>query len=303
MRPASPDRTDYPTKKIVDLIAEERLPADFEETVRAFYSPLAISVAAHQEKLGRQLTLGINGPQGSGKSTLAKFLGVLLTTAHKKRVAVLSLDDFYLTKDARATLAQTIHPLLATRGVPGTHDTELCKAVLSKLKSASPEDVTSIPRFDKAADDRAPEDQWTPIAGAPEIIIFEGWCVGASPQSENDLSSPLNDLEREEDADGRWRHYVNTSLAGDYTQLFSAIDMLVYFNPLGFERVFNWRQLQEQKLREANAQGGAGIMSDDQLRRFMSHYERLTRHMMKALPNRADIVFDLGADQQIQKMR
>ena len=177
------------------------------------------------------------------------------------------------------------------------------EAILSHLKAAAPDDVTLIPRFDKATDDRTHQDQWVKIHGAPDIIILEGWCVGASPQTDRDLSSPLNDLERDFDTDGQWRNYVNDRLAGDYARLFGAIDMMVYFNAPNFDCIFNWRLLQERKLAETNAQGAAGIMSADQLRQFMMHYERLTRHMMKMLPDRADVMFDLGEDQQIRKIR
>ena len=40
---------------------------------------------------------------------------------------------------------------------------------------------------------------WQYITEKPNIVIFEGWCVGAAPQRQKDLFVPLNILEKEED--------------------------------------------------------------------------------------------------------
>ena len=64
----------------------------------------------------------IAGSQGAGKSTLAKIFKLVLEKAYKKKVMLLSIDDYYLSKNKRKKLSKNIHPLLITRGVPGTHD-------------------------------------------------------------------------------------------------------------------------------------------------------------------------------------
>ncbi|PTT43253.1 kinase, partial [Stenotrophomonas sp. HMWF022] len=66
------------------------------------------------------LILGLCGAQGSGKSTIAARLAKQV-----ERSAILSLDDLYLTRAERQKLARAVHPLFATRGVPGTHDVAL----------------------------------------------------------------------------------------------------------------------------------------------------------------------------------
>src|SRR6187402_352808 len=73
--------------------------------------------------------LGISGLQGSGKSTLAASL----IEAAKERgwsAVSLSLDDVYLTRAEREALGRQVHPLLRTRGVPGTHDLTLLASTL-----------------------------------------------------------------------------------------------------------------------------------------------------------------------------
>ncbi len=284
---------------LTTAIRQERLPPGYEAIVKKYYAPLAAAFAKRQTERARPIVVGISGPQGSGKSTLAKFLALLLQSEHDKHVAVLSLDDIYLTKAQRQILANDIHTMFTTRGPPGTHDVNLGCSVLGRLIKAKPDDVTMIPRFDKSTDDRCREDQWDRYKGAPDIILFEGWCVGVRPQPENALTEPVNDLERLEDASGAWRRYVNDAIAQDYPALFNHIDILVYVKPPEFECVFKWRRLQETKLMKAVDGVKFGIMGDSELKRFIMHYERLTRFMMEDLPGRADVVLELDNEQQV----
>ena len=156
------------------------------------------------------LVLGVNGAQGSGKSTLCEFLTLVLRHGYEHRVVGFSIDDLYKTRAERTQLAAGIHPLLETRGAPGTHDVELGLSLIDQLITAGPDDVTRIPSFDKALDERRPESDWPAHDGPTDIIILEGWCVGAKPQPESDLTRPVNTLEASEDPDGVWRHHVNT---------------------------------------------------------------------------------------------
>ncbi|WP_295172986.1 hypothetical protein [uncultured Brevundimonas sp.] len=119
--------------------------------------------------------LGICGAQGSGKSTLSDALAKRLN-GRGARTAILSLDDLYLSRARRADLAHTVHPLFRTRGVPGMHDVVQGVALLDAVKAGR---GVTLPRFDKATDDPAPQAQWPVIEGPIDVLIFEGWCIGA----------------------------------------------------------------------------------------------------------------------------
>ena len=273
---------------LAGLLAAEGLPASYHTTIETHWRPLAAAIAARAS--AKPLIVGVSGSQGSGKSTLCRVLEVLLSEVHGLRAATLSLDDLYLTRDERGQLAAMVHPLFATRGVPGTHDVPLGSAVLAAVRAG--QRGIRLPRFDKGRDDRVPEAEWPVITAPINVLLFEGWCMSARPQAEADLHSPVNRLEAEEDADGTWRRHVNVALAGPYRALFDAPDYVVMLAAPGFEAVLGWRQLQESKLR---ARTGGG-MTDGELARFVMHYERITRHLLADLPARADVVIRLGAD-------
>lgn len=278
--------------EVDSLIAAERLPNDYAATVDRWWRPLASVIAARYAGGARWLLVGINGAQGTGKSTLCLFLEALLRDEHGLRASTLSLDDLYLTKAERAALAANVHPLLATRGVPGTHDIGLGDATIDALLGAR--GAVPVPRFDKGRDDRLAEADWPVVDGPVDILLFEGWCVGAAPVDPTALAAPINALERDEDRDARWRTFANDALAGPYAAFFSRLDLLVMLAPPGFEQVREWRQLQEEKLRARTGRG----MSTAEVDRFVDHYERLTRHMFATLPSVADIVVRIGTDHQ-----
>ncbi|HVY03298.1 MAG TPA: kinase [Caulobacterales bacterium] len=219
---------------------------------------------AHPERIP---LVGVAGAQGSGKS----FQCRAFAAAHSPSVAHFSLDDVYLTKSERAVLARNAHSLFATRGPPGTHDLGLAERTLDDLQAGGP---ALIPRFDKAADDRAPAAQWTPFSGPATAILFDGWCVGALPLG--DLDPPLNALERDEDADGAWRAAVGAALEGPYQSFFDRFDAFVYLQAPSFEIVRRWRGQQEEEMlgRAMNTAERAT------LDRFIQHYERITRAML-----------------------
>jgi len=244
------------------------------------------------EPRGRPLVLGLCGPQGSGKSTLA---GGLKTRFERdgKRVAILSLDDLYLSGAARAVLAARVHPLLRTRGVPLTHDVAIGVAAISALREGRP---ARFPRFDKAADEPVPEVAWETVEPPLDLLIFEGWCVGARPQPDAALAEPINPLEREEDSGGTWRRAVNAALAGPYADLFALIDRLVLLAAPDFAIVADWRLEQELTLRRqllAEGRDPTGLMDQAAIARFVQHYERLTRAILAEMPDRADLTIHL----------
>lgn len=271
-----------------DFIRTAGLPEALLSYQSSLYQPLADWVVANRLRL-----VGIQGTQGSGKSTLAEVLKWHLEMGGL-RVEVLSIDDLYLSRADRQALAQNTHPLLATRGVPGTHDVALGREIFSWVQSGS--GSYALPRFDKAQDDRAPRSHWHHCETPPDVLLFEGWCVGLAAQSGTALGQPVNELEAREDTAGDWRRYVNDQLQQFYEPWFAQLDALIVLQAPGFEQVFAWRKKQEEALRARKQ--GKGIMDETALRRFISHYERLTRHALVTLPDKADVLIPLAADQQ-----
>jgi D-glycerate 3-kinase len=279
------------TLDLAPLLHSERLPTTYEAVVRRLHVPLAARIAEAGRAHGPGLRVGICGPQGSGKTTSARVLEQLLT-ADGLRAVILSLDDLYLPLAARRRLAAEVHPLLLTRGVPGTHEIPLGLDLLDALAKPG---RTIMPRFDKASDDRLPPERWTPLQGPFDVILFEGWCVGARPQAPAALRRSVNALERQSDPERIWRTYANTQLAGPYQALFADFGLLVMFKVPSFAVVRGWRQEQEHKLPKPG-------MSDTEIAVFIQHYERLTRHIQAEMPGRADVVVRLGRDRSVRKV-
>ena len=251
---------------------------------------VAETIAARRAEMrGRPIVVGICGAQGSGKTTLAAAL------CHRlDRAVTLSLDDLYRTRADRETLARDVHPLLRTRGVPGTHDVALGLGVFDAVRSGK---AVALPRFDKARDDREPRAEWPVAPAGTQVVLFEGWCVGATSQKASAIVHPINALEADEDRQGKWRSFVNDALAGPYQGLFEQIDILVLLAAPSWDVVATWRMQQEHALRQSGATG-PGVMDDSQVVRFISHYERLTRHIIEEMPGRADLVIRLDEERR-----
>jgi D-glycerate 3-kinase len=251
----------------------------------------------HKQEGKSPFVLGINGAQGAGKSTFSKFAALAQQVLYNKSVLVLSIDDLYLIRQERVELSKAQHPLLVTRGVPGTHDLKLGQSLLTQLRTANAASETLIPRFDKGADDRLPKEQWDSFIGKPDILIIEGWCIGARPQTKEDLATPVNQLESLEDEDLLWRSYVNDRLQHEYSDFFNSFDALLMLKVPSFTKVLEWRQLQEDKLRARS--DGAAVMSKEQIERFIQHYERITLDGLNVLPGLADVVIPINEDHSL----
>ncbi|MFC3076712.1 kinase [Phenylobacterium terrae] len=270
--------------------------------VERLHRPLAEKIAAEARAAGRCWIVGVCGTQASGKSTLCAVVARLLE-AQGLKAAVISVDDLYLTREEREALAREVHPLLITRGVPGTHDVALGLRLLDDLARPG---AVRLPRFEKARDTRKPPEQWDVFQGPADVVLFEGWCVGARPQDEAALAAPVNALERDEDPVGAWRRYANAQLAGPYQDLFGRLDRLVMLEAPGFETVLAWRREQEAKLRaRLIAEGGdlSRTLDEAALVRFVAHYERLTRHILAEMPVRAHVVARLGPARELVDLR
>ncbi len=278
------------------FLQRHQLPDSYREVAQKWFIPLAESIVMQLDGAARPFFIGINGCQGSGKSTLTDFLADYLHSAHQCQVACLSLDDFYLSQVERNVLAETIHPLLKTRGVPGTHDITLMDEVFAQLKTNG---EVALPRFNKATDNPIAKQNWPVINTPPDIVIVEGWCWGVPPQPEQELIRPVNQLEENEDNEGIWRRFVNDQLAERYLPLFSLMNYNIMLKGPSFEHVFKWRCEQEHKLAAKDNANSTAIMTDEQIARFIQHYQRLTEHSFEALPPLCDVVFLLDEHRYI----
>ena len=285
----------------------------------SIYIPIARFMADRARRIrarfGRAALFGINGGQGSGKTTINEFLQIILTRGLGLRSAGFSIDDVYKRFDQRQTMARAVHPLFAVRSVAGTHDTALARETLTHLMYADAQSSTRIPRFDKMArggrGDRVPPAQWPVIEGAVDVVIFEGWFVGAHAQPIDALDEPINERERSEDPAGIWRNTMNQLLATEYRELFDLLDHLLVIQVRSMQDVFRNRELQEQHLRHRLADahrrgeetGDLGAMTPDEVIAFISLYERTTRHMLETLPAEASLTLFIGDRHRIERMR
>ena len=287
------------------FLGRHQLPESYLSMAESAFSPLIDEFNTQYQVNQKTYIIGINGCQGSGKSTLADYLCTVVAEKYHLATVALSLDDFYLTKAERIELARKIHPLLAQRGVPGTHDVNLAIDTISSLASGNKALIT---RFDKSMDDRVPEAKSETITGHIGLIVIEGWCFGAKPQAPNSLIEPVNHLERLEDPDGVYRDYVNTALATQYPQLFELVDSTAMLRAPSFKTVFEWRLEQEQKLIEKlkstkTDPASVSTMSDQEIRRFIQNFQRITEHCLEEMPTRVDHLFQLNAARQIVDYR
>tara|TARA_R110001592_G_scaffold215025_2_gene468251 strand:+ start:19633 stop:20559 length:927 start_codon:yes stop_codon:yes gene_type:complete len=290
------------------FLDRHRLDAVYLRYAQYWFEPLATALRAHFNgargvHAGRPLLVAVNGSQGSGKTTLCAWLCAHLQAQQGVRAIALSLDDFYLTRAERRELALSVHPLLATRGVPGTHDMALLNTTLDALLAPARTVAVSVPRFDKARDDRRLRSRWDEFEGRVDVVLLEGWCLGARPETVAALRQPVNRLEREEDPDGSWRSYANHALQQDFLPLYERVDKWVMLAAPSFDCVYRWRLEQERKLARATQGEQDGVMTDQQLARFVQFYQRLTQHCLATLPDVVDYLYTLDEKRKIVSSR
>lgn len=269
----------------------------------ALTAVLADGIAKRRAELGvHTLIAGIAGAQGTGKTTLARALQPALAALGLHAVTV-SLDDFYLTHAEREQLGREVHPLLATRGVPGTHDLGLAHATLDALQKVPAGTAVAVPRFDKQHDDRAPRSEWPVYAGPIDVVIFEGWCLRAEPEVEcRALAVPINALERDEDPDAAARAYVDAQLAGPYQALFARLHWFAFLRAPDLAAVLRWRTQQEDELRAATSGNASRLLDPRGIERLVMSFERITRRML-ATPPPADVTIELDAEHRVAAVR
>tara|TARA_Y100000590_G_scaffold415420_1_gene513174 strand:+ start:204 stop:1127 length:924 start_codon:yes stop_codon:yes gene_type:complete len=264
------------------------------------YIPMSFWIENKYKEKGKTLFLGLAGGQGSGKTTVTAILKIILEKFFNRKVYVTSIDNFYKTLKDRNKMSKKIHPLFKTRGVPGTHDISLVKKFFSHIKKEKFKRF-KLPKFDKSIDDRIKTKYWPIIKKKPEIVIFEGWCIGAKPQSNLLIKKPINILESKEDKKLIWRRYVNEKLKKEYKKIFLMLDHFMFMKVPNFDMVFKWRLLQESKLRK-RSNSNKKIMSYDEIKRFIMFYERITLQMLRDLSKSASVVMLLKKNHEIKKL-
>ena len=276
-------------KPIVDKIGK----------LNKFYLPLSEWIYSIYSKDFKTKIIGLSGGQGAGKSTITGILKLILKKKYGLNICVFSIDDFYKTKNERLRMSKKKHPLFITRGVPGTHDIALLNQTIIKLKQKKFRTVL-IPKFDKSKDDRYRKNKWQKIKTKPDIIIFEGWCVGTTHQNNNELKRPINLIEKKYDENLKWRKTVNNLIKKRYKNIFNKIDKLVFLKVPHFNYIIKWRWLQEQKMKLTTK--SKKTMSKTEVKEFIMFYERLTKHMIKNYSKISDLTIFLDKKHRSKKM-
>jgi len=273
-----------------------------DRMIKSFLIPVSFWIAKKVDKK-QPLIIGLAGGQGSGKTTISSILTLILQKYFKLNVFKVSIDDFYKTRKDRRLLSKNKHPLLMTRGVPGTHDIDLMLSFFKKIKSKKFKSL-KVPTFNKAIDDRYPKNLWHKIESKPDVVIFEGWCVGARAQTSNQLKKSINSLEKAQDQSTKWRTYVNNQLKTKYKLLFNQLDGLLYLKAKNFNLLREWRLKQERKLWiQAKDKKNLRIMSSVDVISFMQTYQRITQQMFKDALKSSSVIMNLNINHQIEKIK
>ena len=272
-----------------------------ERMIRLFLIPLCFWISKKADKK-RPYFVGLAGGQGTGKTTVSSIIEIVLRKYFKLNIFKISIDDFYKTRKERISLSKKIHPMLLTRGVPGTHDVNMMSNFFKKTKSKNFRSL-KLPKFDKAIDDRCDKKLWYSIKKRPDVIIFEGWCVGARAENNNTLKKHINALERKEDKKLVWRKFVNQQLKLKYKKLYAQLDCLLFLKAGSFSLLQKWRLKQEKKLRLNNVGiKNSKIMNKKDVIKFMQTYQRVTQNMFKNMPKYASIILNLNSNHQIKSL-
>ena len=272
-----------------------------ERMIKSFLIPVSFWIAA-KVKNKRPFIVGLGGGQGTGKTTMTTIISIVLKKYFKFIVFKISIDDFYKTRKERFLLSKNIHPSLMTRGVPGTHDINIILDFFKRAKSKKFKTLR-LPKFNKATDERYKKILWYSLKKRPDVIIFEGWCVGARAEKSITLKKAINSLEKMDDKKLIWRRFVNQQLKSKYKKLYSQLDSLLFLKVNNFKLLQRWRLKQEKKLwLKNNKSSNNKIMSKKEVTKFMQTYQRITQNMIRYTPRYASIILNLNNSHQIKSV-
>ena len=273
-----------------------------EKMIKSFLIPVSFWIVSKTNK-SKPYFVGLAGGQGTGKTTVSSIIAIILRKYFKLNVFKISIDDFYKTRKERISLSKKIHPFLMTRGVPGTHDINIMLNFFKKTKSKSFRSL-KLPKFNKAIDDRCKKNLWYSIKKRPDVIIFEGWCVGAKAENNDTLKKPINSLEKKGDINLYWRKFVNQQLKLKYKKLYAQLDCLLFLKAGSFSLLQQWRLKQEKKLRLKNKGiRNNKIMNKKDVIKFMQTYQRVTQNMLKYGSKYSSIILNLNRNHQIKSVK
>ena len=272
---------------------------DKERMIKSYLIPLCFWISK-KANIKKPYFVGLAGGQGTGKTTTSSLIKIILSKYFKLDVFRISIDDFYKTRKERISLSKRIHPMLMTRGVPGTHDINMMLNFFKKSKSKKFKRL-KLPIFNKAIDDRFGKKHWYDLKKKPDVIIFEGWCVGAKSEKNNTLKKTINSMEKTKDQKQIWRKYVNDQLKSKYKKLYSQLNCLIYLKAKNFSLLQKWRLKQERKLWVKSKKNlNTKIMSKDNVLTFMQTYQRVTQNMFRNMPKYASVIINLNSNHQIK---
>ena len=270
-----------------------------ERMIKSFLIPLCFWIDSKADKK-KPYFVGLAGGQGTGKTTTSSLIKIILSKYFKLNVFRISIDDFYKTRKERISLSKRVHPMLLTRGVPGTHDINMMLNFFKKSKNKKFKRL-KLPTFNKAIDDRFSKKYWYDLKKKPDVIIFEGWCVGAKSEKNDTLKRTINSMEKTKDQKQIWRKYVNDQLKTKYRKLYSQLNCLIYLKAKDFSLLQKWRLKQERKLWiKSKKSSNTKIMSKQDVLSFMQTYQRVTQNMFRYMPKYASIIINLNSNHQIK---
>ena len=273
-----------------------------DRMIRSFLIPVCFWIAKKTNEK-EPLIIGLAGGQGTGKTTITSIISIILKKYFKLDIFKISIDDFYKTRKQRALLSKNKHSFLMTRGVPGTHDIDIMLNFFKKIKVKNFK-ILKLPKFNKGVDDRCKQSLWYKIQSKPDVVILEGWCVGARSQNSKELKKPVNSLEKIHDQNFKWRQYVNYQLKTKYKKLFSQLDYILFLKVKNFSLLRRWRLKQEKKLwLKSKNKKNLKIMNKSKVKNFMDTYQRITQQMFKDMPKYSSIVMNLNNSHQIKNIK
>ncbi|KAF2849008.1 D-glycerate 3-kinase-like protein [Plenodomus tracheiphilus IPT5] len=254
-----------------------------EQNIRRALEVLLPAIHKRHETSPKPIILGITGLQGSGKSTWASKIVKILTSEHQLNTITISLDDLYKTHSD--LIAQRDRDpenrLYRTRGQPGTHEEELAGKFFKDLREYTGNGELKIPSFDKSKfqgeGDRSPESEWPTLTRKPDVVVFEGWCVGFQPVPASVIEEkfgmalagklPINTPAKHQlahllEVNKNLERYCNAFMGPQY------FDFFIHIDTENLRNVYTWRLQQEHKMIETKGSG----MSDEQVRSFVDGY-------------------------------
>lgn len=263
-------------------------PQRWRKALLDWWIPLAERIEQQQRQAGRCWIQGISSPPGAGKSTLAQVLSLILEDAGVQAEAI-SLDDFYLPFSEQRELARRA-PSLPRRGPPGTHDVDRAIEALQALREGR---EARIPVYDKSCRGGRGDRTGHRTAKGAQVALFEGWFIGAVPQSPVLILATLAAQSQDQrrlalEANGRLDAYL---------LLWACLDALLVLSVADQDWVRRWRTEAEEHRRRLRGEG----MSEDEARVYADYLLSSLPHALfhEVLANRtgpSDIVVPIGSD-------